>query len=341
MNNAVMSDKNIDIHIHVVGTGDSGSGCVMSREFASGASYAAMLDSLDILSSEASDLMIEELLLEAVNSSEKVERCVLLAMDGVYKNSRLVGAETHLMTPNDYVARIARENGRILFGASVHPYRDRKEMLNEMERCLSAGAVLFFWAPCVQRLDPEDDRCIPFYIRLAKEGVPLLCQTGNGFFAAPIDAKTARNGSPKKLVKALDIGVKVIAAHCAPAAVAAMMPANQHFDELITMLKVSDERRWQFFVDISCFFAPEGLFYLERLMKEFDRGNIKADRLIYGSDFPVSIAPGEVLFSVFTERLSSRAKRNPLDKRHAIAKNLGVPDSVFTNAWSVLRPLSH
>ena len=87
-----MPDKKIDIHVHVVGTGDSGSGCVMSREFASGATYAAMLDSLDILSSEASDLMIEELLLGAVNSSEKVERSVLLAMHGVYKNSRLVGA---------------------------------------------------------------------------------------------------------------------------------------------------------------------------------------------------------------------------------------------------------
>jgi hypothetical protein len=338
MNNAVISDKKIDIHIHVVGTGDSESGCVMSGEFTSGASYASMLDSLDILSSEAGDRMIEELLLDAINSSEKLERSVLLAMDGVYKNGRLVEAETHLMTPNDYVARIARENRRILFGASVHPYRDRKEMLNETERCLSEGAVLFAWAPSVQRLDPEDDRCIPFYIRLAKEGVPLLCHTGTGFFAASSDAKTARNGSPKKLLRALDIGVKVIAAHFAPAPASKTVPADRQFDELITMLKVSEERRWKFFADISCFFAPEGLFYLERLMQELDRGNIKADRLIYGSDFPVSTAPGGVLFPVFAGRLSGGAKRNPLDERYAIAKNLGVPDTVFTNAWRVLGP---
>jgi predicted TIM-barrel fold metal-dependent hydrolase len=339
MNNAAMSDKKIDIHIHVVGTGDSGSGCVMSREFASSASCAAMLDSLDILSSEASDLMIEELLLEAVNSSRKVERSVLLAMDGVYKNSRLVEAETHLMTPNDYVARISYENGRILFGASVHPYRDRKEMLNETERCLGAGAVLFSWAPSVQQVDPEDDRCIPFYIRLAKEGVPLLCHTGTGFFAAPGGEKTVRNGSPKKLVKALDIGVKVIAAHCCPVFAAGTVPADSQFDELIAMLKASEERKWEFSVDISFFFTPQGLFYLERLMKEFDRGNIRADRLIYGSGFPISPAPGEVFFSVFAERLPDRTKRNTLDERHAIARNLGVADSVFMNAWGVLRPL--
>jgi predicted TIM-barrel fold metal-dependent hydrolase len=340
MNNAALSDKKIDIHIHVVGTGDSGSGCMMSREFASGASYAAILDSLDIRTLEASDRMIEELLINAVNSAEKVERCVVLAMDGVYKNSRLVGAETHLMTPNDYVARIACENERMLFGASVHPYRDRKEMLNETERCMGAGAVLFSWAPSMQRLDPEDDRCIPFYIRLAKEGVPLLCHTGAGFFAAPIDAKTAGNGSPKKLMKALDIGVKVIAAHCCPAFVAGSVPVDRHFDELITMLKVSKERKWEFSVDISCFFFPEGLCHLERLMKEIERGNIEADRLIYGSDFPVSSTLGEAVFSILAERALGRAKCNPLDDRHAIAKNLGFPDSVFTNAWNVLRPLS-
>jgi predicted TIM-barrel fold metal-dependent hydrolase len=340
MTNAVISHKKIDIHVHIVGNGDSGSGCVMSREFASGASYAAILDSLNVGPFEVNEDMIRELLLDAVNSSEKVERCIVLAMDGVYKNSRFIEAETHLMTPNDYVARIAYENERILFGASVHPYRDRKEMLNETERCLGAGAALFSWAPSMQRLDPEDDRCIPFYIRLAKEGVPLLCHTGVGFFAAPVDAKTAGNGSPGKLVKALDIGVKVIAAHCWPAFGAGAVPSDRYLDELIAMLKIAEKRRWEFFADISCFFTPEGLFYLERLKEEFDRGNIGADRLVYGSGFPFSPAPGEALFSVFAGRHLGRAKRNQLDERHAIAKNVGVPDSVFTNAWSVLRPLS-
>jgi predicted TIM-barrel fold metal-dependent hydrolase len=340
MNNAAVSDKKIDIHLHIVGTGDSGSGCVISREFASGVSYAAMLDSLNIGPLEVTDDVIRELLVDAVNSSEQVQRCVVLAMDGVYKNSKLMMAETHLMAPNDYVARIAYENKRILFGASVHPYRDKKEMLNETERCLGEGAALFSWSPSLQQLDPEDDRCIPFYIRLAKEAVPLLCHTGVGFFSTPADAKTARNGSPKKLVKALDIGVKVIATHCCPAFVAGSVPVDRHFDELIAMLKVSKERNWEFSADISCFFFPEGRCHLERLMEEIDRGNITADSLIYGSDFPVSSTLGEALFSILAERALGLAKRNPLDDRHAIAKNLGFPDSVFTNAWNVLRPLS-
>jgi hypothetical protein len=45
MNNVATFDKKIDIHIHVVGTGVSGGGCVVSRELVSGSSHAVMIDS--------------------------------------------------------------------------------------------------------------------------------------------------------------------------------------------------------------------------------------------------------------------------------------------------------
>ncbi len=324
---AVMSEA-VDIHIHVVGTGDSGSGCSLSAGFASGSVFASILDSLNITPPEASDGLIEEILLDFINSSEKIRRSVLLSTDAVYKNSRPVEAETCLMASNDYVARIARGNGRVLFGASVHPYRDKREMVNEVDRCLDLGAVLFHWMPCIQQIDPEDDRCIPFYIRLARAGVPLLCHTAAEFAVRPLDVRTAGNGGLGKMVKPLDIGVKVIVA------------GSTHLEELIEMLAVSEEKRWDFYADISCLFTPEGLFHLDRIMKEIDRGTIAADRIIYGSNFPASQVPREALVPACEERSSRHKQCNPLDERYEVARNLGVPASAFTSAWRVLRPLS-
>jgi predicted TIM-barrel fold metal-dependent hydrolase len=335
-NDCLPPEKKVDIHTHIIGTGDSGSGCRLSKELASGPVFSSILGSLNISPFGACDRLIRELLLDAVNKSERIERFVLLSMDGVYKNSRLAEAETHLLTPNDYVARMACENERALFGASVHPYRDKREMLNEVERCLDMGAVLFSWAPCIQQIDPEDERCIPFYLRLAREGAPLHCHTGAEFVTPPMDGKTVKNGSPKKMTRALDIGVKVIAAFCGlPSAPGA---GSAHFDELIEMLTISEERKWDFYVDASCLFTAEGLFYHESLMKEIDCGHIGADRIVYGSDFPAPLAAREALVPVGEERSACYERCNLLDERYNMARNLGIPESAFTNAWRVLRP---
>ena len=39
--------------------------------------------------------------------SRKIDYAVLLALDGVYKNGKVVESESHLVTPNDYIMKIA------------------------------------------------------------------------------------------------------------------------------------------------------------------------------------------------------------------------------------------
>ncbi len=167
--------KVIDIHIHIGGTGDTGSGCRMSHEFIFSFAFAAMLITLKVTPFELGDEKMKEVILNAVNASTKIDCAVLLALDGVYKNGRYVESESHLVTPNDYIIQIAKDNPRVLFGASVHPYRKKKEMLAETKRCVDHGAVLFKWIPSSQQIDPRDDRCLPFYEILAKEEDPKLC----------------------------------------------------------------------------------------------------------------------------------------------------------------------
>ncbi len=329
--------KVIDIRVNLVGTGDSGSGCLLSGDFASGPAFASMLESVQVAPFEESDRGIEERILDFVSAAEKIDRCVILSLDGVYKNSRLVIPETSMMTPNAYVAGIAANNSRLLFGASVHPYRDRKEMLNETDRCLAEGAVLFNWIPCVQQIDPEDDRCIPFYVRLVRENAPLLCHTGPDFYGLHGNMKAIGCGSPKRLIKALEIGVKIIVAHCGTARPSAAAPGSEHSYELVEMLMLAEERKWNLYADVSCFCDAEGMLLLERIKSEVDKGNIGVERLLYGSGFPASSVVRPALVPACKERLQHMDSINPLDECYAAARDLCIPDSAFTNALNVLR----
>src|SRR4051812_29584316 len=102
---------------------------------------------------------------------------------------------------------LCRANPKMLFGASVHPYR--RDAVAELERCVQAGAVLMKWLPIVQGMDPADDRCIPFYEALAHHKLPLLCHTGGGL---SLPQEFPQYASPEILVPALRRGGTGIAA---------------------------------------------------------------------------------------------------------------------------------
>ena len=331
----------IDIHIHIGGPGDSGSGCRMSPEFIFSPAFAAMLIALKASPFDVRDEKIKEIILNTINTAEKIDYAVLLALDGVYKNGKYIESESHLVTPNEYIIDIAKTNKRVLFGASVHPYRNKKERLHKTRRCIDNGAVLFKWIPSSQQIDPEDDRCIPFYEVLTRENVPLLCHTG-GELAVPTSDFNANNfNDPRRLKKALDMGVKVIAAHCATPYLGAIMPADKgYFDELMEMLKVSEKKKWNLYADISAFCTPTRIIYLKRINREITKGAISPSRFLYGSDFPIPIMDINIFKSPLNlKELLEHIKEqgNPLDKNYDVLKEFGIHASIFTNAWDVLK----
>lgn len=214
-------------------------------------------------------------------------------------------------------------------------------MLTETKRCIDNGAVLFKWIPSSQQIDPEDDRCTPFYEMLAKEKVPLLCHTGAELAVPTSDSKTDKFNDPRRLKKALDIGVKVIAAHCATPYFGGILPADKdYFEELMQMLRTSDKNKWDLFTDISAFCTPTRITYLNRINEEISQGTVSPSRFIYGSDFPIPIVDINIFKSPFNPKeLLEHIKEqgNPLDNNHDILKEFGIHDSIFTNAWDVLR----
>jgi predicted TIM-barrel fold metal-dependent hydrolase len=329
--------KVIDIHVHVVGRGDTFKGFKASQEFVAGPVFSSMLMSFKPPALRDGDII--ENLLQVVDSSENTDYAVFLAMDGVYKNGKLASRETHLMVPNDYVIDLSRTNKKVLFGASVHPYREAADMVASSKHCIDQGAVLFIWAPSEQQINPADDRCIPFYICLAREGIPLLFHTGSLSSGRTADIRVSNYSDPRKLKNALDIGVKVIMAHSGASPEAHGTPGRDP-EHLLDMLSLAEKKRWNLYADISACCAPSQIGYLERIKLEIEEGRISPKRFLYGSDFPMPavdinvikgpIGPGELI-----EHIGGRG--NLLDNHYRILKDFGVHESIFTNACDVLR----
>jgi predicted TIM-barrel fold metal-dependent hydrolase len=150
------------------------------------------------------------LLVKTIDGAEMLDAAVVLAFDGVYDEAGHFDQQrTHLYVTNDYAAQLAAEHEKILFGASVNPYRS--DALAELQRCIEMGAALLKWLPIVQGFNPADERCFPLYEMLAHHGVPLLCHTGGERSLPRVDDSLA---DPMLLVPALQRGVTVIMAHC-------------------------------------------------------------------------------------------------------------------------------
>jgi len=202
---------------------------------------------------------------------------ILLAADAMHKNGRRVESEAFRHIPNDHVIETAKMDGRIFLGASVHPYRDAKSAHAETMRCISAGAVLFNWLPAVQEINPQDDRCVPLYLNLIREEIPLLVHYEVG--------SAGREGAghfydPCKLTGALDYGLKVMVS-LSPANVRQVPPSDDRvFNEFIGMLSLSAARKWDLYADITGLVAVSGFPYLEKIRQELDNGRIGPERIV-------------------------------------------------------------
>jgi len=327
--------KVVDIHVHIGGTGDSGSGCKMSPEFIISPAFAFMLLSLGATPADICDEKIRKIILDIINTSQQIDYVVLLALDYVFKDEKKIENNSHLVVPNKYIVKIKNSNPKVLFGASVHPYREKKDMIKEMNYCIKNGAVLFKWIPSSQQIDPKDKKCFPFYEKLFEEAIPLLCHTGPEHAVPTSNFDAKKYNDPKRLKNALKLGVKVIAAHCAAPYFTGYLEED-YFDVLMDMLKKYEN----LYTDISAFCVPTRIKYLERIIKEIEQESINSDKFLFGSDFPIPIIDinkfklSGICFDLFQ---SEKSKGNPLDNNYTILKEFGLPDSIFTNASKIIK----
>jgi uncharacterized protein len=326
MGDEMLHTNRIDLHVHILGNGLSGSGCrvslrwwqrpfveMMARDI--GTTMAPDDPALD-------DAYVDRLVRWVQESS--LEKVVILACDDLFDETggRHPGL-SGIYVPNDRVLELARAHPEFLAGVSIHPAR--KDAIAELERCVAGGAVLLKLLPCVQAVDCNRQAYRPFWQRLAELGIPFLAHTG-GEFSLPTHRPDLR--SPAMLRLPLERGVKVIAAHCGTRA----LPWHpDYFDEFDTMRRSYPN----LYGDVAALSQPVHLRTLEKLREN-------PERILYGSDYPVvtaafwSLAKGWITGKEYRDL---RALRNPLERKYRLTQALGFPDRVFSEVQRVLGPL--
>ncbi len=315
----------IDCHVHLAGVNEA-AGNIFKAEACPVIIRNALarrfgISPADMLAPGADDRLAATLC-RWLNESQ-LDAAVLLAMDGVYDlDGKPVPERTWLRVDNDFVARVAASTPKACWGASIHPYR--RDAIAELERVVQRGACLIKWLPSVQQIDPEHPRCYPFYEAMAHFKIPLLCHTGNEHLIKGANQSLNR---PQRLVPALERQVTVIAAHCGTRL---FLHERCWFGDW-QRLALEHEH---FYGDLSAFVYPTRVRPLRTLL----RTPALLQKIVFGSDVPVTAFPSSYLFQIGLRRvLALRRMENPFDQVIETFRAVGVPDECFSRVATLLR----
>ena len=320
----------IDCHVHVVGNGNDGSGCWYRPRGFTRYGAPMMLRGVGLpasaLKGDLEGLYAAQMLKFVRESS--LDAAVILAQDEPYTESGEVIPDTgSFFVPNDYVLRLAREHPEFLAAISIHPAR--RDALEELERCLAAGAVILKCLPNCQAIDWNNPKYTRFLERMAESGLILLAHTGSERTLPVLDPKLA---DPRVLTRALEIGVTCIAAH---SGTGMMVLDPDYFDVFVEMTR----RFPRLYGDnsaLACcnFRARPGA--IRRMTQDADL----AARILHGSDVPVPVTGilmwAEGLMS-WREWRRTAANPNPIERDAGIKRAIGFGEDTFTRLSGLLR----
>jgi mannonate dehydratase len=329
----------IDVHVHIAAKNEPG--CKVSQVMERQPAFAFMLLADGVTRDELRrdfDGTIRKQITGAIGEAPGVDRAVVLALDAIYSDDGVRQDEaSHLVVSNEYVRRVAASHAKVLFGASVHPNRGPVSGRQELERCLCGEppAALVKWIPNSQLIDTSDPRHDWFYEALAEAGVPLLCHCGPEH-AVPVPRPTAahqRLGDPRRLRRALDIGVTVIVAHAA----AHFFPFEEdHLDDLAGMMREAESNgRWRLYTDVSAMCLWPRIVVVPRVLAA-----IPPERMVLGSDYPIPIAdmPALLVRGLTTaEHARIRKIRNPIEKNYQQLLAMGFPAAIGSRGSELIR----
>jgi predicted TIM-barrel fold metal-dependent hydrolase len=316
----------VDVHSHLVGIDRDTHGCVLGAAMRKKISTRSVLKLVGASLDEPAldvDRKYADFLRAQLDKSPSVDRVVLYAFDGVYKDDgSLDEARTSLLVPNDYAFEVAATHPKIWVGASVNPYR--RDAIAELERCVARGAVLLKWIPSAMGFDPADARCEPFLKRVAALGLPLVSHVGTEFAIACVDSKL---GALERLERALELGVKVIIPHGGDLK---FLGDAADWERICSLL----ERHPRAHLDLA---ALSLVHRRRRLFRILEREQVHG-RVLHGSDFPLPVHAWAFAGRIGVRRARELGRIESIFERDfALKKELGVPDAFFTRANGLLR----
>jgi predicted TIM-barrel fold metal-dependent hydrolase len=310
----------IDCHVHI-------SACVpehgfMSDKLLRSLPFRMMRWKLGVAGNDAqTERDLEAALVRAVNDTPELDAVAVLAFDRAYRNDGHPDySNTHFYLSNDYAMELSRRHEKLLFAASIHPYR--RDAVKELERCVAGGAVLVKWLPIVQNIDPTDLRCFPFYEALAHLGIPLLSHTGSEHALPCLNKAVA---SPSLLSPALRRGVKVIMAHCG----SRLLPWE--VDYTPTFMRMAHDYE-HCYGDTAALNVPNRWYAMSAVMAD----PVVRSKLVHGSDWPVPVMPSPSRLG-WDLASSLVFEKNWLRRDVRIKQELGLDAAYWNRAGEVLR----
>ena len=318
----------VDMHVHTAGIGAGGSGAFVNKAMRENLRFPFYLRAFGVSRAELEaegDALVVARISAAVAASQRVDKAVVLALDGVVQDGELDRAATQVYVPNDFVAAETAKHPNLCFGASVNPYR--RDAVARLQRARRQGAVLLKWIPNIMAINPADEAIRPFYKALVDLNLPLLSHAGQErSFASAQDEL----GDPRRLELPLRLGVTVIAAHIASTGTS---EGEDNFQRILPMFA----RHENLYSEVSSLTAVNKLGYLDRALATPGL----PERLLYGTDWPLQFFP---MVSPFYQspRIGLRQAKsiaaidNAWDRDVALKEAMGVPRQVFERTAELL-----
>jgi hypothetical protein len=279
------------------------------------ARYIRMMAGVGVrVSDEVFDIAYIDHLAMLVSEARYLDKALVFALDGLYDEQGRLDPRTETLVSNDWaIESVGRYPHLFVFGASIHPARP--DAIDELDRCVEAGAVCVKWVPNSQGMDPSDRRYTKFYERMREHGLVLTSHTGYEHTVSVTDQSL---GDPSRLRLPLELGLTVVAGH---AGTSGFYHKVEYLPNLVRLI----EEYENLYADTSAIANPVRFTYRERLLEPPLR-----DRLVQGTDYPVPPAPvlwPGVLGPVRAARL--QAVRNPFDRDYLGKIAAGFPEEQF------------
>lgn len=172
------------------------------------------------------------------------------------------------------------------------------------------------WLPNSMGIDPAHKICVPFYEKVKELGMVILVHTGEEKAVVGLDSHQ-KYGNPLLLKTALDVGAKVIMAHCASLGKNADIESTQNpqpkLPNFQLFLRMMANPKWEgiLFGDISAITQFNRMDCVETLLKRTDLHH----RLVNGSDYPLPMINMLILTRPFLKRgMISQAEKAALSE---------------------------
>lgn len=340
-----------DCHAHLAGIGDGGSGIAISPTMLSPLyplPYLQRLFYLNAGCAHAAPGRVDHSYVERLhNLMEGLApgcKLMLYAFDHVHDAAgRALPARSAFFVPNAYAREVARAAPQWFeWVCSIHPYRP--DAVAALEAAVADGARAVKWLPAAMAIDPAAPACDRFYAALARLDLPLITHAAEE--QAVAGAAHAAWNNPLRLRRALEHGVRVVAAHCASLGEDVDLDRGADGPRVASFAlfaRMMDEPRHagRLFGDISAItFRNRRLAVVRELLEREDWH----PRLLFGTDYPLPgilplvspsrLAAEGMLNAAAAPVLAAIREHNPILfdfvlKRHLRSRGKGFAPGVF------------